>query len=380
MARALRGSMRRGAPKDPMDAHLAAEREALEAAEQRKLDRNEAEHETVQAALREREAGQAAREPLLDRELGAGEDAAPGSWLERLRRGVGKTRDSFGQGLAEVVLGKKAIDGEVLERLEELLITSDMGLETANRLLERVEGRVRRKELADLDRLKEAVQAEIRQLMAREDTPLDLDSHSPAVVLFLGVNGTGKTTSIGKLAAQYSRQGKRVLLAAGDTFRAAAAEQLGEWAKRSGCDLVSRPEGSDPSSVIYSAVEKGRDEGYDLVICDTAGRLHTKINLMEELKKIKRVIGKVIPGAPHETWLVLDANTGQNAIVQAREFHRGIGVTGLIVTKLDGTARGGVVIGIVNEFQLPIRYIGVGEQIGDLEGFDAKEFADQLLN
>jgi len=216
-------------------------------------------------------------------------------------------------------------------------------------------------------------------VMGRSYTPPNLNGQGPAVILFAGVNGTGKTTTIGKLAAQYRREGKRVLLAAGDTFRAAAAEQLAGWAERAGCDLFRQEEGANPSGVIYQALEKAAKEGYDLVLCDTAGRLHTKSNLMEELKKIKRVMGKVIPDAPHETYLVLDANNGQNAIHQARDFNEAIGLTGLIVTKLDGTARGGVVVGIVNEFELPVRYIGVGEGVDDLRPFDPAEFARSLF-
>jgi fused signal recognition particle receptor len=215
--------------------------------------------------------------------------------------------------------------------------------------------------------------------MSRPYPPLAFEGRKPGVILFLGVNGTGKTTSIGKLAARFTGEGKRVLLAAGDTFRAAAAEQLAGWAARSGCAIVSRPEGSDPSGVVYHAAEQALAEGFDLLLVDTAGRLHTKHNLMEELKKIKRVIGKAIPDAPHESWLVLDANTGQNAIHQVREFHDAVGLTGLIVTKLDGTARGGVVVGIVNEFNLPIRYVGIGEAVEDLEEFDPSGFAEAVL-
>jgi fused signal recognition particle receptor len=292
---------------------------------------------------------------------------------------VSKTRQSLTTGLATVLLGKKELDRNVLERLEEVLLTSDMGLETAGRLLTRVRERARRNELSDLDRVKQVLKEEIHQIMSRRYPPPAWESQQPGVILFLGVNGTGKTTSIGKLASRFSGEGKRVLLAAGDTFRAAAAEQLGRWAERTGCEIVARPEGSDPSGVMFQAVERAQAGKFDLLLCDTAGRLHTKHNLMEELKKIKRVISKSLPRAPHETWLVLDANTGQNAIHQTREFHQAVGLTGLIVTKLDGTARGGVVVGIVNEFDLPIRYIGVGESAQDLEPFDPLAFADNLL-
>jgi len=278
------------------------------------------------------------------------------------------------------VLGKKEIDRQLLDDLEELLITADVGPETAERLLAAVREKVRRKELGDPDALRNTLREEVLRVMQRDFAESNLSGRKPAVLLFVGVNGTGKTTSIGKIAAKHAAEGKRVLLAAGDTFRAAAVEQLGEWAERAGCDIVSRGEGADPSSVIYQAVEKGVQEGYDLVLCDTAGRLHTKKNLMEELRKVRRVIAKLVPDAPHETWLVLDANTGQNAIFQARDFLAAVEVTGLVVTKLDGTARGGVVIGIMNEFNLPIRYIGVGERVADLRPFDPDLFVQSLFD
>ena len=362
-----------------------AEKERLRAEQAHQAQQAEGKLAEARAALEEAEAARRDREALLSEELPPappvpGATGRPGGLMGLLRGGVRKTRESLTEGMAGVVLGKKAIDGEVLERLEELLITADMGLETASRLLRRVEQRVRRKRLGNLDQLKSALAEEIRRIMSRDYPPPALEGKRPAVVLFVGVNGSGKTTTIGKLAAQHTRRGKRVLLAAGDTFRAAAAEQLAGWAERAGCGIVSRAAGADPSSVMHQAVRQGLDEEYDLVLCDTAGRMHTKLNLMEELKKIKRVIGNVIPDAPHETWLVLDANTGQNAILQTREFHRALGVSGLIVTKLDGTARGGVVVGIVNEFDLPIRYIGVGEGVDDLEPFDPADFAESLLD
>jgi fused signal recognition particle receptor len=237
--------------------------------------------------------------------------------------------------------------------------------------------------LADAAALQALVQEEIVRFMSRAYPAPRLDTLGPgvrpAVVLVVGVNGTGKTTTLGKLAAKYRSEGKKVLLAAGDTFRAAAAEQLGLWAQRAGVDLFAKPPGSDPSAVLYQAVQKAVAEGYDLVLCDTAGRLHTKSNLMEELKKSKRVLDKVLPGAPHETWLVLDGNTGHNAIRQAREFHQALGLTGIVVTKLDGTARGGMIVGIVNEFDVPIRYIGLGEAVEDLRPFEPRAFAESLF-
>lgn len=306
-------------------------------------------------------------------------DAEAGGFLSRLAGGIAKTRESFSTGLGKIVLGKMEIDTGVLEQLEELLITSDVGNQTAQRLLNAVRGRMRREEVSDPGKLSALLKAEVQRLMSRRYPEINLNGARPTVVLFIGVNGTGKTTTIGKLAAQHTAKGKKVLLAAGDTFRAAAVEQLAGWSERAGAIMFSGAPGADPSGVVYQAVQQGMEEGYDMVLCDTAGRLHTKSNLMEELKKVKRVISKLIPDAPHETLLVLDANTGQNAIYQTREFHEAVGVTGLIVTKLDGTARGGVVVGIVNEFDIPIRYVGIGEGVDDLSPFEPEQFAEGLF-
>ncbi len=279
-----------------------------------------------------------------------------------------------------MLLGKKRIDGEVFRDLEEVLIGADVGSATTARILAALERGARRGELDDPERLTTLLKSEIRRIMARTYAPPKAPAVPPEVLLFVGVNGSGKTTTIGKIAAQRKTEGKKVLLAAGDTFRAAAAEQLAEWAIRAECDIVVRGAGADPAAVMHEAVTRGVAEGFDCVFCDTAGRLHTKTNLMEELKKIKRVIAKVVPEAPHQTLLVLDANTGQNSIIQTRDFHRALDLTGLIVTKLDGTARGGVVVGIVNEFDVPIRWIGVGEGIADLRPFEPAAFADQLMD
>jgi len=371
---------------DEVAAQVAAEREARQRAEaeaQAQRERVQRSGEAVRRALAEEEAALREREGELRKELHAAEaeaDAqAPAGLAGRLRQGVAKTREKLLGGLGRIVLGRKTLDRDVLEELEEVLLTADMGPQTATRLLKAIEARLRRDELKDPALLNSALEAEVVQIMGRACEPPHLDGHRPAVVLFAGVNGSGKTTTIGKLAAQARREGKRVLLGAGDTFRAAAAEQLAGWAQRADCDLFRQAEGANPSGVIYQAVERAQAEGYDLLLCDTAGRLHTKANLMEELKKIKRVIGKLIPVAPHETYLVLDANNGQNAIHQTREFHEAIGVSGLIVTKLDGTARGGVIVGIVNEFDLPVRYIGVGERVDDLRPFDPRAFAHSLF-
>jgi len=367
-------------------AKIEAERETRErdrrtreqAAERERLRRESSE---VRTALAEQEAALRGRPAELSRELPeAAPPPSPETVAERLRQGVSKTRERLLGGLGRIVLGRKELDRDALEELEELLLAADMGPQTAGRLLKAVETKLRRNELKDPALLKAALQAEVEAIFGRSYDPPDVAGKHPAVILFAGVNGTGKTTTIGKLAAQARREGQRVLLAAGDTFRAAAAEQLEGWAKRAGCDVFRQAEGTNPSGVVYQAVEKGLHDGYDLVLCDTAGRLHTKDNLMEELKKIKRVIAKLIPAAPHETWLVLDANNGQNAIHQARDFNEAVGLSGLIVTKLDGTARGGVVVGIVNEFDLPVRYIGVGEGVDDLRPFDAQAFAHSLFD
>jgi fused signal recognition particle receptor len=299
--------------------------------------------------------------------------------IDRLRKGVAKTRTLILNNLSEAVLGKKEIDEDLLDDLEEILIGSDIGPETTLRILESITLKVERKELTNPDVLQKEIQLEIEKIMSKTYPILGTSERKPLILLFVGVNGVGKTTTIGKIAAQYRKQGKKVLMGAGDTFRAAAIEQLEEWSKRADCDIVKKESGSDPSAVMYETVQKGLDEDYDVVICDTAGRLHTKKNLMEELKKMIRVIRKLIPDAPHEVLLVLDATTGQNAIFQTREFLLAADLTGLVITKLDGTSKGGVVIGIVNEFDIPVRYIGIGEQVEDLRPFDAKQFTESLF-
>ena len=301
------------------------------------------------------------------------------SLIERLRKGVGKTRIHILNNLSEAVLGKKEIDEDLLDDLEEVLIGSDIGPETTRRILESITEKVERKELTDPEVLQKEIRLEIEKIMSKTYPVLGTSERKPLILLFVGVNGVGKTTTIGKIAAQYRQQGKKVLMGAGDTFRAAAIDQLEEWSRRADCDIVQKDPGSDPSAVMYETVQKGLDEDYDVVICDTAGRLHTKKNLMEELKKMIRVIRKLIPDAPHEVLLVLDSTTGQNAIFQTREFLEVADLTGLVITKLDGTSKGGVVIGIVNEFDIPVRYIGIGEQVEDLRPFDAKQFTESLF-
>ena len=300
--------------------------------------------------------------------------------LDRLRDGVDKTRKHILNNLSDAVLGKKEINDEVLDDLEEVLISSDIGPETTQRILEAITKKVEREELNNPQVLQSEIEQEIQRIMSKKYQVPGTSDRKPLILLFVGVNGVGKTTSIGKIAAQYRQQGKKVLMGAGDTFRAAAIEQLAEWSKRADCDIVQKNAGTDPSAVIFESVQKGIDDDYDVVICDTAGRLHTKKNLMEELKKMVRVIRKLIPDAPHEVLLVLDATTGQNAIFQTREFLQAAELTGLIITKLDGTSKGGVVIGIVNEFDIPVRYIGLGEQIDDLRPFDAQQFTKSIFS
>ena len=304
------------------------------------------------------------------------EKSSPGLW-GRLARRLGRTRDKIGGSIERITLGKK-IDDEVLDELEEVLVTADLGVPTTLKLIEGLRGRVRRKELDDAQALKQALQEAIVEILAQAGEAPQRD-HDPHVIMVVGVNGVGKTTTIGKLAHHFSRQGRKVLLAAADTFRAAAAEQLEVWAQRAGAPLVRGRDGSDPSAVAFDAVEAARARGRDLVIIDTAGRLHTQVNLMEELKKIHRVVGKKLEGAPHEVILVLDATTGQNAVSQAKLFNQAVPLSGIVLTKLDGTAKGGVVVAIAGEMGLPILYVGLGEKIEDLRPFDPQAFAAAIF-
>lgn len=299
--------------------------------------------------------------------------------FERLRQGLSKTRDSFVGKIDRLVLGKKEIDADTLEELEEILITADIGVQTTVELIRTLEERLSRNELKDGAALRETLKEEIFKRLNNAAPALSIGSASPFVIMVIGVNGVGKTTTIGKLAARFSREGKKVILAAGDTFRAAAAEQLEIWGERVGCDVVRHKEGADPSAVVYDGIKAAVARKADVLIVDTAGRLHTKVNLMEELKKVYRIMGRELPGAPHETLLVLDAATGQNAISQAKLFKEAAQVTGIALTKLDGTAKGGIVAAICNEFRIPIRYIGVGEGVDDLRDFDPAEFVEALF-
>ncbi len=299
--------------------------------------------------------------------------------FDRLKAGLKRTTDGLVGRIDALVLGKKEIDAETLEELEEILITSDIGVKTTVELIRSLEQRLSRNELKDGAALRNALKEELLGRLTAQHAALKTEGATPFVILVVGVNGVGKTTTIGKLAAKFAGQGKKVLLAAGDTFRAAAAEQLEVWGKRAGVSVVRHQEGADPSAVAFDACKAAISRGTEILIIDTAGRLHTKVNLMEEMKKIYRVIGREIPGAPHETLLVLDGATGQNAVSQARLFKESAGVSGLVLTKLDGTAKGGIVVAVSHEFALPVRYIGVGEGIEDLREFDPQEFVDALF-
>lgn len=299
--------------------------------------------------------------------------------FERLKAGLKRTTDGLMGRIDALVLGKKTIDADTLEELEEILITSDIGVKTTVELIRSLEQRLSRNDLKDGEALRAALKEELLTRLRAHHRPLEITARQPYVLLVVGVNGVGKTTTIGKLASRYAAEGRKVLLAAADTFRAAAADQLHVWAERAGVDLIRHQEGADPSAVTFDACKAAVARGTEVLIVDTAGRLHTKVNLMEEMRKIRRVIDREIPGAPHETLLVLDAATGQNAINQTRIFQEAAGVTGLALTKLDGSAKGGVVVAVSHEFGLPVRFIGVGEGIDDLRDFDPQEFVDALF-
>ena len=306
------------------------------------------------------------------------EEVKPG-FFERLKKGLSKTHDSLIGRIDRLVLGKKEIDADTLDELEEILITADIGVQTTMELIRTMEQRLQRKELKDGLALKAALKEEILVRLARHSAPLSTGTASPFVIMVIGVNGVGKTTTIGKLASRFSAEGKKVLLVAGDTFRAAAAEQLEIWGERAGTEIVRHQEGADPSAVVFDGCKAAIARKCDVLIIDTAGRLHTKVNLMEEMKKIRRVLGREIPGAPHETLLVLDAATGQNAISQTRLFKEAADVSGFVLTKLDGTAKGGIIVAVSNEFGLPIRFIGVGEGVDDLREFNPNQFVEALF-
>ncbi len=299
--------------------------------------------------------------------------------LSKIRSGLSKTREQvFGQ-IQEIIFTARKIDNELLEEIEDLLISGDVGVDTTVEIIEKVKNRVKRHNFETTGELYQILKEEIADMFVPPPNDSWEGKPKPYVILVVGVNGTGKTTSIAKIAARYKNEGKKVMLVAADTFRAAAIEQLQIWAERVGVDIIKHQSGSDPAAVVYDGMNAARARGTDVVIIDTAGRLHTKVNLMEELKKINRVIQKVIPKAPHQTLLVLDATIGQNALSQARQFIQTVGVNGIILTKLDGTAKGGAVIGISHQLKLPVIYVGLGEKIDDLQPFDPQLFVEGLF-
>ncbi|HTP25669.1 MAG TPA: signal recognition particle-docking protein FtsY [Anaeromyxobacteraceae bacterium] len=349
--------------------------------ERKRQERAEEERRQLEEAERQaREAEEARRREAEEKERRIRAEAG-----RTLAAGLEKTRGGFVARLNALFVGDRAIDERVLADLEEVLFTADIGVKTATGLLESARERARRRELSDPTRLRQVLREDIERILtlgngASGGEGLVIGPQRPFVVMVVGVNGSGKTTTVAKLAAKVKQAGHSVLLGAGDTFRAAAGEQLEIWAERVGAPLVRGKEGSDPASVCFEAVRKGVEEGIDLVLCDTAGRLHTKAPLMEELRKVRRVLAKACEGAPHEVLLVLDATNGQNAIAQARQFNEALGVTGIVLTKLDGTAKGGVIIGICDELKLPVRFVGVGEKVADLREFAPREFVEALFS
>jgi fused signal recognition particle receptor len=299
--------------------------------------------------------------------------------FDRLKQGVQKTREGLSGQLKDVFAGRKAIDAELLEELEYALITADIGVRTTTEILEKIREQSDRNELADSSHLRRLIREHLLEVLRAAEKPVTQVSAPPAVVLVVGVNGTGKTTSIGKLARRFRDEGHSVLLCAADTFRAAAIEQLEVWGERTGTEVIRQRPGADPSAVLYDAIEAAKARKADYVIVDTAGRLHTKSNLMAELEKMRRTAARLAPGAPHDVLLVVDGTTGQNGLEQARRFTETSGVTGIVLTKLDGTAKGGVVVAIARELNLPIRYVGVGEKVDDLLPFDAESFVASLF-
>ena len=307
-------------------------------------------------------------------------DPASKGVFRQLRERLTRTRSNFSEGLGNLLLGKRSVDDELLEELETRLLMADVGIEATQQILSLLTERLSRNKGDSPEAILHALKASMVELLSPSESPLQPSADSPYVILMVGINGAGKTTTIGKLAKQLQQQGKSVMLAAGDTFRAAAVEQLQTWGERNEIPVIAQQTGADSASVIYDAVESARARGVDILIADTAGRLHTQSNLMEELKKVKRVMQKLDDSIPHEIMLILDAGTGQNAIHQAQQFHQAVGLTGITLTKMDGTAKGGVIFAVAGQLHLPIRFIGVGEGIDDLRPFHAEEFVEALLS
>ena len=299
-------------------------------------------------------------------------------FLDKLKAGLGKTKSNINEKFNDVFSNFRKVDEDLLEELEETLIMSDIGMETSVEIINKLRQRIKKENIKEAEEVKEALKQIIQEIMDENDKSLNLNT-KPSVLLVIGVNGVGKTTSIGKIANSLKKQNKKVLMAAADTFRAAAVEQLEIWSNRVGCDIVKKEEGADPASVVFDAIKKAKETNSDILICDTAGRLHNKKYLMDELYKIQKVIDREMPEADKEVLLVIDATTGQNAISQVKAFKEVAPITGLVLTKLDGTAKGGVVIGIVNENKIPVKFIGVGETIDDMEVFNSKDFVDAII-
>lgn len=300
-------------------------------------------------------------------------------FFDKLKNGLSKTKTSFDEKINNVFSNFRKVDEELLEELEEVLIMSDVGTETSLKIISKLREKIKKENIQEEAQVKQALKNVIKEILDKEDSSLKLET-APSVILVVGVNGVGKTTSIGKMANRLKKDGKKVIVAAADTFRAAAVEQLEVWANRAECDIVKKEEGSDPASVVFDAISKAKETNADVLICDTAGRLHNKKYLMDELEKIKKVIDRELPNASKEILLVLDATTGQNAIMQVKAFKETVDITGLVLTKLDGTAKGGATIGIVEENNLPIKFIGVGEQIDDMEIFNSNDFVNAFLD
>jgi fused signal recognition particle receptor len=336
------------------------------------------ENNSEQANLTEQQSAAHDAEITADTQVADSSDKP--SFFGRLKQGLSRSSSKLTEGFADLVLGRKTIDDDLLEELETQLLSADLGIEATQTIINDLTQRVARKQLNDPEALFAAMHADMVEILKPVSKPLPIQaSPGPFVILMVGINGVGKTTTIGKLAKQFQLQGKKVMLAAGDTFRAAAVEQLQVWGERNQIPVIAQQNGADSASVIFDALQAAKARQMDILIADTAGRLHTQSNLMEELKKVKRVMAKLDANAPHEIMLVLDAGTGQNALSQAEQFHQAIGLTGITLTKLDGTAKGGIIFAIAKKIGLPIRYIGVGESIDDLRTFEAEDFVDALL-
>lgn len=299
-------------------------------------------------------------------------------FFDKLKQGLNKTKTSIDDKINNVFSNFRKVDEDLLQELEEALIMSDIGMETSVQIIDNLRTRAKKEKIEDEESIRKALREEMESMLSQLDNSLNIET-TPAVILVVGVNGVGKTTSIGKIANKLQKQGKKVMLAAADTFRAAAVEQLEIWANRVGCDIVKKEEGADPASVVFDAIRQAKANNVDVLICDTAGRLHNKKNLMDELSKINKIIDRELPNSSKETMLVIDGTTGQNAISQTKAFKEIVNITGIILTKLDGTAKGGVVLGISNENKIPIKFIGVGEQIDDMEEFNAEEFVNAII-